>query len=97
MKQFKLPIGLSTYTVKWSKDPKVDKSSVYGYCSTQEKVIAICTKQSDDAMFMTYLHECIHASFYELGYNLLYPNEPLVESLSQNIARAIRALPQELK
>lgn len=96
--KFKLPIGLTSYTVKFKKVVILKGSGeVFGFCDYAAKEIEICKEASKDVVLSTFVHECLHATFYELGYIRSSQNESLVEAVSQNIARAIRALPENYK
>lgn len=95
MKQFKLPVGLTVYTVKLRKKVKHEDGEICkGLCDYNTKTITIDTNQDHDAQFATLWHEYMHAVFMELGYDELSDDESLVESVGQNIARAMRSLPE---
>lgn len=97
MKQFKLLIGLANYTVKFKKKVLVGKEAVEGVCNWGDKTIQIDSTNPTDILFTTFWHEWTHAVLMELGAVELAQNEPFVESLSQNMARAVRHIPPELK
>lgn len=98
VKQFKLPIGLTVYTVKLRKRVRhADGDVCKGICDYNTKTITIDTNQDHDAQFVTFWHEFMHAVTMELGYDQISENESLVESVAQNIARAMRSLPATFK
>lgn len=97
MKGFKLQIGLATYAVKFKKRVRQDGADCDGLCHYDDKVIDIQVNQPPDRLLTTFLHEFMHAAFYELGAEELADNESFVESMAQNVARAIRALPEGFK
>jgi hypothetical protein len=97
MKQFKLLVGLADYTIKFKKKVLVNKEPVEGVCDWSTKSIQIDSSNPPDIVFTTFWHEWTHAVLAELGAVELAQNEPFVESLSQNIARAVRHIPSELK
>jgi predicted aminopeptidase len=97
VKSFKLQIGLANYRIKFKKRVVQDGEDCEGLCHYDDKVIDIQVKQPADRLLTTFLHEFCHAAFYELGAEHLADNESFVESMAQNIARAIRALPEDFK
>lgn len=94
MKQFKLPVGLTVYTVKFRKRVRhEDGDTCKGMCDYNTKTITIDANQDHDAQFATFWHEFMHATTLELGYDEVSDDESFVESVAQNIARAMRSLP----
>lgn len=99
MRSFKVQAQLAEYTVKIRKtkckefDPKKDD----GKCDFNTKTIWISGNLSPDSMFVTFWHEYVHAITSEMDRDELTYNEPFVETISQNIAKAARALPEDLK
>lgn len=95
MKQFKLPVGLVTYTVKFRKTINFQGTACEGLCDPVKKIIWVERRTADpDVMLATFWHEYAHALFFELGHEDLARNESFVEALAQNIARAVRSLPE---
>jgi Zn-dependent peptidase ImmA (M78 family) len=98
VKNFKLPVGLTVYTVKFLKKVKHDDGDICkGICDYNRKIIAVDSNQDHDAQFATFWHEFMHAVTLELGYDEVSADESFVESVSQNIARALRTLPEGFK
>lgn len=95
--KFKLPVGLTSYTVKFLKRVKSGGDVCKGTCDYNTKTIAIDSNQDHDAQVRTFFHEYFHAIFMELGYDELSDDESLVEALSADMVRLIRALPEGFK
>lgn len=97
MKSFKVLVGLAEYIVKFKKKVVADRQQVEGVCYLDKKLIEVDSSNPPDLQLTTFWHEWCHAALYELGSPELAMNEQFVESLSQNIARATRQMPPELK
>lgn len=99
MRNFKVQVQLASYSVKIAskKDKYFDPATTQGLCEPNVKRIYVSSKLSDDNKFTAYIHELIHAIFFELGEDGLAYNEPFVETISQIIARAVRELPEGFK
>jgi hypothetical protein len=94
LKSFKLPICLHTWTVKVKKHVLVEGDTCNGSCDYGAKVISIAKADSLDVQVTTFWHEFFHALYHEMGADLLSADEAFVETTAQNVARAIRALPE---
>lgn len=97
MRPFKLPVGLATYTVKFKKKVVADGDTCNGICDYEDKIIEIQSTGTLEVQVTTLWHEFTHALLHELGATALTTDEAFVESVAQNIARAIRALPEGFK
>lgn len=95
MKGFHVPIGLSTYRIKFKKHVKLNGDACNGLCDFDAKIIEVCSTDSLDVMVTTYWHEWAHAFLHETGATALSEDETFVETLAQNIAKANRAIPPE--
>jgi hypothetical protein len=99
VRSFKVFAQLAEYTVKFPKrktgifDPAVND----GLCDFDNRTIYIKGTLPADCLVTTFWHEYMHAVTSELNLDELTYNEPLIETMSQNIARTSRALPEELK
>jgi hypothetical protein len=95
MRSFKVPIGLSIYTVKFRKRITVKGIECEGFCDAENKVLWIERRPTElDVMFVNFWHEYAHALFFELGHPEFAHNEAFIESVGQNLARAARSLPK---
>lgn len=63
-----------------------------GLCDYNTKTLFIASDLSPDTQFTSLWHEYVHAILFELDRDSLSRDEALVETLSQNIARAMRVL-----
>jgi hypothetical protein len=98
VKTFRVPVGLTQYTVKLRKRVRhTDGDVCKGLCDFNTKTITVDANQDHDAQVRTFFHEYLHAVFTELGYDELSDDESLVEALSMDLVRLMRALPEEFK
>lgn len=97
MKQFKVAVGLTQYTVKFRKNVVFKGTECDGLCDPIAKVIWLQRRSEAyrDAMLVAFWHEYAHALFFELGCPDLATNESFIESIGSNLARASLALPKE--
>ena len=68
MRSFKIHVQLATYTVKVTgrKDKYFNPKVNHGLTEPNIKRIYVSKKQSPDCQFTTYIHELVHAIFFEL-------------------------------
>lgn len=99
MRRFKIQVQLAKYEVRVTsrKDRHFDPKVNHGLCEPNIKRIYVSKRQTPDCQFTTYIHELMHAIFFELNlYECAY-NEPAVETISQTVARAFREMPEGFK
>lgn len=96
MKPFSIVIGLKPYSVKFKKKIVEEGIECDGLCKYEERELLLRKGQTDDNLLASFWHEFSHACLYEMDQEELADNESFVENLSQNIARAYRALQAEL-
>ena len=99
MKQFKVSVGMATYTVKFRKNVTIKGIICDGLCDAKKKIIWIQRRDpgDHDVMVGTLWHEMAHAIFFEMGHPDMATNESFIQEIGSNIARICRGLPEGLK
>ena len=64
-----------------------------GECDAKESKIFIRKSASEQQQILTVLHESFHAALYELGFEDLYDNEPLINAMASSMYSLLRDNP----
>ncbi len=83
-------IFAETYKVKQLN--KVDKEDSFGEYNPENNTIKIKKSLQQDQLESTFYHELVHCLFLSLGYDKLYQDEVLVDSMGKALHQALKTM-----